>query len=743
MSYYDSEYDFSADQSVINDALLHSSNNNNDNHGDNNSTNTRDNDKNINNTIDQQKTEPKIHSKAQSDNSLIRTEQSDDTNQVSIKKEKQEPQIIPEIVIKSEPDTDQAFIKLEPDTNTVFIKPEPDADEPIIKKETVEAGLQEPVENSKVSTRQEPQETFRQAPIEIKKHEKHKISLGPIPYLGPELAQPESLPEPDFNTFFGINQSPDANSSLDDIKSQLEHDKNELAPGLQSTNPLRRSTTVPAPPPRHQNSPTRTSTVPASRFPQRRPLPTPRMPSSSSSSPRSSPSPSRTSPSPPRASSSSPRTFSSPSPPRPLSSPSPPRTFSSPSHPRTHSSPSPPRTLSSPSPPRPSLSSTPSHIYSPNSQRRPSTLAPNTPRSPLPAFPSRSSPQILPKISNNPLAQSVASSRCSSVSSISSFASALSSPPSPSSSPIPPAHNHAKNTQKQPSNSFHSAYLPPTPADVEFNAEYSQVPCSVCQKPIYSNERVVQTSAMTTLHLSCFRCQKCHMSLEHSQFYVHDTQKESGADPNTYLAQKNIKKQTKFLYCHLDYHELFSPRCNYCSTPIEGSAIFALEKYWHDGHFFCGSCNTPFEKGQDYCIVDPTQAVKEGKKVGVKGNRTTSVSNTSTSTNGSNNESKKVAWCLDCFSKKTSVSCWKCSKILPQHNREVPGNDQDPNYSDNSEAAGHEPCIEALGRTWCTECFACEECNTPFETSEFILREDGTLVCFSCEARRIRSDVWR
>lgn len=87
MSYYDSEYDFSADQSVINDALLHSSNNNNDN----NSTNTRDNNNNNNNTIDQQKTEPKIQAKVQSDNSLIHTNQSDDTNQVSIKKKTRTP----------------------------------------------------------------------------------------------------------------------------------------------------------------------------------------------------------------------------------------------------------------------------------------------------------------------------------------------------------------------------------------------------------------------------------------------------------------------------------------------------------------------------------------------------------------------------------------------------------------------------------------------------------------------------
>lgn len=114
--------------------------------------------------------------------------------------------------------------------------------------------------------------------------------------------------------------------------------------------------------------------------------------------------------------------------------------------------------------------------------------------------------------------------------------------------------------------------------------------------------------------------------------------------------------------------------------------------------------------------MNPSQAISDSKKLG----------NSQRTPSTSGNHNSTVAWCTDCYSKKTAISCWKCSKSMPQN-----------------EAEHSEPCIEALGRTWCSRCFACEECDTPFETTEFILREDGTLVCFSCEAKRIRSDVWK
>lgn len=188
--------------------------------------------------------------------------------------------------------------------------------------------------------------------------------------------------------------------------------------------------------------------------------------------------------------------------------------------------------------------------------------------------------------------------------------------------------------------------------------------CAVCRKFIDNDERVVQTNGVH-LHVSCFRCWHCRMQLELSQFY--------------------FVAETQRLYCHLDYHELFSQRCAYCETPIEGNAIYALDKHWHAGHFFCAQCNKPFKEDEDYCILG------------------------------------KTAWCEPCYSNKTALSCWKCLRKL----------------------LNGEACIEALGRNWCNTCFCCEECLVPFQSNEFILREDGTLVCLPCEAKRIRDDVWK
>lgn len=555
-------------------------------------------------------------------------------------------------------------------------------------------------------------------PISTSSLIKHKIRLGQIPYLGPDLAHPENSTDSDFDNFFG-------NTSTKETTAEKQEGH------WNPNNSLQRSVTVPSSPKQQIiPAPVRTPSSPASSFAR-------------SPSPKS------------LLNNSTPRTPHSPA--RPLPTPS--------------------SQSQSPSPTKPynTLSKVPSHIYSPNSQRRPSNSISNaspkeikTHRSPLPSI-----PQMIPKIhtpkqslSNNfSSPRSPAFSRNASVSSNTSFMSAISSP---SSNQEPSIMNVKVAQPPKPKSkafdTFHSAFLPPTPADAELNAEHTHVSCSVCQKSIYSNERVVQTSAMTTLHLSCFRCSKCHMSLEHSQFYVHDTASpKQGLLPsppsldnhgheggrgidngniggnqmhNASSRKEQSSKPTKFLYCHLDYHELFSPRCNYCSTPIEGSTIFALDKHWHEGHFFCGSCNKPFEKGQDYCVVDPTQALKEGKIVGIKGS-THAKNNTGTANNNT------VAWCTSCFSKKTSLSCWKCSKTLPQHNSH---NSSHGTYSSShaqDDPHTSEPCIEALGRTWCTTCFACEECDVPFDTSEFILREDGTLVCFACEAKRIRMDVWK
>ncbi|KAI9673545.1 MAG: hypothetical protein M1829_004052 [Trizodia sp. TS-e1964] len=61
-------------------------------------------------------------------------------------------------------------------------------------------------------------------------------------------------------------------------------------------------------------------------------------------------------------------------------------------------------------------------------------------------------------------------------------------------------------------------------------------------------------------------------------------------------------------YCHLDFHELFSPRCRNCKTPIEGEIVIACGGEWHVGHFFCAECGdecgSQFEDGRYFVRED-------------------------------------------------------------------------------------------------------------------------------------------
>ncbi|KAA8909606.1 hypothetical protein TRICI_004441 [Trichomonascus ciferrii] len=224
---------------------------------------------------------------------------------------------------------------------------------------------------------------------------------------------------------------------------------------------------------------------------------------------------------------------------------------------------------------------------------------------------------------------------------------------------------------------YYSTYnqppLPPSPTPPEPKPRRRNLPaptppakrisnneCCICASRLYSNERVVRTD-YGTIHTECFRCHACDQSLEHTQFYFNN--------------------ETQKIYCHLDYHQLFSPPCGYCGTPVESNGIFALDKHWHKGHFFCADCSEPFSETDNYYR-------KDGDTL-----------------------------CEKCHSEKLAIKCWKCSYKCS-------------------------PAIEALGRTWCSSCFCCEECTTQFADHEFILRQDGTLVCHSCEARRIKEECW-
>ncbi|KAG8410199.1 hypothetical protein J3459_017307 [Metarhizium acridum] len=138
-------------------------------------------------------------------------------------------------------------------------------------------------------------------------------------------------------------------------------------------------------------------------------------------------------------------------------------------------------------------------------------------------------------------------------------------------------------------------------------------------------------------------------------------------------------------YCHLDWHELFAPRCKHCRTPILGEHIVALGEHWHYGHFFCAECGDPFEHGM-------THIEKDG-----------------------------YAWCIKCQTKRTerrAPKCKMCKKaVIGQY-------------------------IQALGDEWHEHCFRCAQCEGGFVDGQIFTKEvKGVMVvlCTDCRTRDLKA----
>ncbi|KAL3480595.1 hypothetical protein BJX99DRAFT_4728 [Aspergillus californicus] len=214
--------------------------------------------------------------------------------------------------------------------------------------------------------------------------------------------------------------------------------------------------------------------------------------------------------------------------------------------------------------------------------------------------------------------------------------------------------------------------------------------CETCSLPIAGK---VVTAAGTRFHTECFTCHHCQTPLECVAFYQEPDakRKERLTDPSA-----DEEARVPRFYCHLDFHELFSPRCKSCKTPIEGEVVVACGSEWHVGHFFCAECGDPF--GADKPFVE-----KDG-----------------------------YAWCLGCHSRRTAPSCAGCKKPVLD-----------------------DVVITAVGGKWHDNCFACHECGDGFGAEgRYFVREGeprrtakGRIiggpvqlaVCERCEGIRLKS----
>ncbi|KAK0563293.1 hypothetical protein OC861_004886 [Tilletia horrida] len=239
--------------------------------------------------------------------------------------------------------------------------------------------------------------------------------------------------------------------------------------------------------------------------------------------------------------------------------------------------------------------------------------------------------------------------------------------------PAPPAKNaHSHTSEAQSSSSHHL-----TAADGST--------CASCHRLIVG--RVI--NAMSQLfHPTCFQCKHCHEPLEHVAFFEHE-----GAP-----------------YCHLDYHELFSTRCFHCRTPIVDERYITINdpdlvggksggtegqsggvRNYHEMHFFCAQCGDPF--------LDPNAA---GSVAGANPNANLVIDEDGRVQHGGKAfvVHKGYPYCEGCHNRLHKPRCRKC---------------KNPILTDE--------IINALGHKWHPNCFVCESCQQPFESSSIFVNK--------------------
>lgn len=182
--------------------------------------------------------------------------------------------------------------------------------------------------------------------------------------------------------------------------------------------------------------------------------------------------------------------------------------------------------------------------------------------------------------------------------------------------------------------------------------------CAACALPIAG--RIV-SAASQRFHPGCFNCHHCSTLLEHVAFFPEpptsrdarlariETRTSDHSAPDFIDGNTAIDDGDSGLrfFCHLDFHELFSPRCRSCKTPIEGEVVVACGGEWHKGHFFCAECGDPFDEKTPFV------------------------------------ERNGYAWCVGCHAGKFNGKCKGCRKVILEQG------------------------IQALGGEWHESCFCC------------------------------------
>lgn len=134
--------------------------------------------------------------------------------------------------------------------------------------------------------------------------------------------------------------------------------------------------------------------------------------------------------------------------------------------------------------------------------------------------------------------------------------------------------------------------------------------CGQCQKRCTGE--VVKVGEQY-LHLSCFVCKDCGVSLTGQEVFTREEAALSGAGsvPTAEAASRNKsatlgvslkakrtstdgQQPTCAYYCAKHYHERFGQRCAHCGLYVKGSVLQALGAVFHKDCCKCASCGRQF-----------------------------------------------------------------------------------------------------------------------------------------------------
>ena len=170
----------------------------------------------------------------------------------------------------------------------------------------------------------------------------------------------------------------------------------------------------------------------------------------------------------------------------------------------------------------------------------------------------------------------------------------------PSPRPLPTPRVNGSKGRPLP---HHSSTAPVKSTKSHWSPMFARRPtaqCAQCALPIAG--RIV-SAAGQRFHPECFVCYHCGEALECVAFYPEPgTKREERVariqarsngqctEERDGMTEMDDGDEGLRFYCHLDFHEFFSPRCRSCKTPIEGEVVVACGGEWHVGHFFCAEC---------------------------------------------------------------------------------------------------------------------------------------------------------